>query len=101
MGWSDAFREDPPGGREVQGKDEAHDLSLFEFHQRSTKVLRMQEQHRLAMCADLGFAVTEHARAVFNHPVAGGLDVRHFVAQVVNAVIGIVFEEGGDRRLVS
>ena len=37
---------------------------LFELDQRAAEILRVQEQHRLAVGADLRLAVAEHARAL-------------------------------------
>ena len=49
----------------------------------------MQEQHRLAVRTDLRRAVAEHARALRDQLVARSDDLRHLVANVVNAAIGI------------
>ena len=62
---------------------------LLKFDQRAAEILRMQKQHRLAMRADLRLAVAEHARALRLQGVAGGADVGHLVADVVDAAVGI------------
>ncbi len=61
----------------------------------------MQKQHRLAMRADFRLAVAEHARALCLQGIAGGADVGHLVADVVDAAVGIAFEEFGDRRALA
>ena len=46
------------------GERDAHAASgLLQLDQRAVEILGMQEQHRLAVRADLGLAVAEHARA--------------------------------------
>ena len=47
----------------------------------------MQEQHRLAMRADLRLAGAEHPCALRLQPVAGGEDVVHLVADVMDAAL--------------
>src|SRR5664280_1046259 len=76
-------------------------LRLLEFDQSAAKILRMQEQHRLAVGADLRLAVAEHARALRLQGVAGGADIGHLVADVVDAAVGIALEELGDWRIFS
>ncbi len=71
---------------------------LLEFDQGAGEILGMQEQHRLAMGADLGFAVAEHARAFRLEAVAGSADVVDLVADVVDAAVRIALQELGDRR---
>jgi hypothetical protein len=44
-------------------------LHLLDFDQRADKILRMQEEHRLAVRADFRLAVAEHARALRFEPV--------------------------------
>ena len=61
---------------------------LLELDQRAAEILRVQEQHRLAVGADLRLAATEHARAA-RQPVARGLDVVDLVADVVDAAVGL------------
>ena len=65
------------------------------------KILGMQEQHRLAVRADLRVAVAKHARALRLQLVAGGDDVIDLVADVMNAAVGILFDELGDRRILA
>ena len=48
---------------------------LFELDQRAGEVLGVEEEHRLAVGADLRAAVAEHARALGEQAVAGGGDV--------------------------
>jgi hypothetical protein len=58
----------------------------------------VEKQHALAVGADLGLAVAEHARAVGLEPVAHRDDVVDLVADVVDAAVGIAVEEFRDRR---
>src|SRR5258708_2741978 len=71
-------------------------LDLLEFDQRAREVLGMQEQHRLVMRADLGFAVAQHPRALGLELVAGGVDVLDLVPDMVDAAVGIAGEKVGD-----
>src|SRR3954464_1776685 len=57
----------------------------------------MQEEHRLAMRADLGLAVAEHPRATSLEPVAGGHDIIDLVAHVMDAAGWVLVEEAPDR----
>ena len=63
-----------------------HCLSLFDLDQRAAEILGVQEQHRLAVGADLRLAVAEHPRACAQS-VARRLDVGDLVADVVNAAV--------------
>ena len=45
----------------------------------------MEEQHRLAMSADLGLAITQHTRTTGLELIAGGDDVLDLVADMMNA----------------
>src|SRR5208283_833834 len=74
---------------------------LLEFDERAAKILGMQEQHRLAMRADLRLAVAEHARALGLQLVARGDDVLDLVAEVMNATRGILLDETRDRGFVA
>src|SRR6266850_5820193 len=71
---------------------------LFDFDERAGKVLRMEEQHRLAMSADLRHAVAEDARALADQLVARRDDVGHVIADVMDAAVGVALDEFGDRR---
>src|SRR5262249_32753097 len=73
-------------------------LALFDFDQRAGKILRVQEQHRLAVRADLGHAVAEHPRTFFDQGIAGSDDVADLITDVMNAAVGIAFQEFRDRR---
>src|SRR5690349_18521791 len=53
----------------------------------------MEEQHRLAMRADLRLAVAKHARAFLDQLVTRGEDVDHLVADMMNAAVGIALDE--------
>ena len=74
---------------------------MLEFHQRAAEILRVQEQHRLAVGADLRLTVAQHARPLRLQGVAGGADIGHLVADVVDAAVGIALEELGDWRIFS
>ena len=49
---------------------ERHGLGLLELDQRAAEILGMQEQHRLAVGADLWLALAKNARALRHEPVA-------------------------------
>src|SRR5208283_153831 len=74
---------------------------LLEFDERAAEILRMQEQHRLAMRADLRLAVAEHARALGFELVARGDDVLDLIAEMMNAARRILLDEARDRGLVA
>src|SRR5689334_13228630 len=59
----------------------------------------MQEQNRLAVCADLRLAVAEYARTLRLERIARGADVRNLVAEVMDAPIRVTLEKFGDRRV--
>ena len=71
---------------------------LFELDQRAGKVLRMQEQHRLAVRADLRLAIAQHPGAGRFERIARGANILDFVADMVDAAVRIAVEEFGDRR---
>ena len=71
---------------------------LLDLDQGAAEILGVQEQHRLAVGADLRLAVAEHARALGLEPVARRDDVVDLVADVVNAAVGIALEKFRDRR---
>src|SRR5689334_680994 len=58
---------------------------LFQLDQRAEEVLGVQEQHRLAMGADLRLAIAQHARAFGLQVVARGDDIVDLVADMVDA----------------
>ena len=62
--------DEPDDREEHEGAGDAS--RLLELHQRAGEVLGVQEQHRLAVGADLRLAVAEHAGALRQQPVAGG-----------------------------
>src|SRR5450755_3563587 len=57
--------------------------SLLQLDQRAEKILRVQKQDRLAVGADFGFAVAEHACTFCFHLIARGADVGDLVAKVM------------------
>src|SRR6185437_2206204 len=59
----------------------------------------MKKQNGLAVRSDFRFAIAEHARALSSERVAGGADVRHFVADVMDAAVGILLQELRDGRV--
>src|SRR5438128_379933 len=66
---------------------------LFQLDQRAAEVLRVQKQNGLAMSACFRFAVAEYTRALRLERIAGGADVRHFVADMVDAAVGILLQK--------
>src|SRR6476619_4241923 len=74
---------------------------LLDLDQRTEKVLRMQEQHRLAVRADLRIAVAKHARALRFQPVARGENVIDLIADVMDAAVRIALEEFRDRGVLA
>ena len=78
--------------------EDAHGLlPLFEFDERPAKVLRMEEENRLAMRANFRFPIAKYARAFCNELLAGGLDVVDLIADVMDAAFRVAFEELRDR----
>ena len=75
--------------------------NLLELDQRSGEVLGMQEQHRLPVRADLRLAGADDPGTGRRQPVARGQDIRHFVADVVDAAGGRLFEKATDRRALA
>src|SRR5580704_5526265 len=71
---------------------------LFEFDQSAAEILRVQEQHRLAMGSDFGLAVAEDARALPFQAVARRDDVVDLIADMVDAAVGIALEKFRNRR---
>ena len=59
----------------------------------------MQKQHGLAVRADLGSAVAEHAGTLSLQLVARCNDIFDFVAYMVNSAVGRFFEKFRDRRI--
>jgi hypothetical protein len=59
------------------------------------------EQHRLAVGADLRIAVAQHPRTFRDQLVAGRDDVRHFVADMMDAAVGVALNEFRDRRVLT
>src|SRR5712675_1628968 len=75
------------------GTRRASNLRLLDLDQRAAKVLRVQEQHRLTVGADLRIAVAEDARAFRLELVARGQNIVDLVADVVDAAVRIALEE--------
>src|SRR6266487_3474838 len=71
---------------------------LLDLDQSTAKILRVQEQHRLAVGADLRLAVAQNPRPVRLEALARGQDVVDLVAQMVDTAVGIAFQEFLDRR---
>src|SRR4051812_8539768 len=71
---------------------------LLDLDQRAGKVLWMQEQHRLAVGSDLRLTVPEHPRALPDQAVAGRDNIRHVIADMMDAAVGVAVEEFCDRR---
>src|SRR5882724_8182090 len=74
---------------------------LLDLDQGSAEILGMQEQHWLAVGADLGLAVPQHARAALTQTIARRSDVAHLVADVVNAALRSAREKIGNWRALA
>ena len=61
----------------------------------------MQEQHGLAVRADLRIAVTQHASAFRNQRISRGDDLRHLVADVMDAAVRIALDKFRYRLVVA
>src|ERR1700750_138056 len=77
---------DRPPGRTAPSR-------LLDLHQRAAEVLGVQEQHGLAVGADLRLAVPKHPGTLCLELVTGGADVLDLVADVVDSTIRIALEE--------
>src|SRR5215469_5870714 len=75
--------------------------SLLDLDKRAAKVLRMQEQHRLAVCACPRLAVSEHPGAGRFEMIAGGENIIDFVAEMMDPAIWIAFKEVRNRRALA
>src|SRR5260370_12858374 len=73
-------------------------LRLLDLDQRPAKILGVQEQHRLAVGADLRLPVAQDPRAGRLEPLPRGPDVVHLVAQMMHAAVGIAVQEVFDWR---
>src|SRR5204863_1005366 len=71
---------------------------LLDLDQRSAEILGVQEQHRLAVSADLGLAVSQHARAALTQTIARRSDIAHLITDVMDAALRIAREEVGNWR---
>ena len=61
----------------------------------------MEEQHRLAVRTDLGLAIAEHPRAFLHQRITRRENVRYFVADVMNAAVGVALDELRNRRVLA
>src|SRR5690606_19341213 len=73
----------PEGGARRRGFHKT--LHLFQLDERAEKVLRVQEEHRLAVGTGLRLALAQNTRAGGLELVAGRDDVVDLVAYVVHA----------------
>src|SRR4051812_7554898 len=87
-----------PGRDEIGHCNNPVCSGLLDFDQGAGKILWMQEQHRLAMGADLGLAIPEHPRPFLDQGVPRGNNIGDLVADMMNTAIGIALEEFRDRR---
>src|SRR3546814_16721799 len=71
---------------------------LFQFDQRTAEILRVQEQHRLAMGTDARLPVAQDAGTPGLQAVARLQDVVNLVAEVVDPAARRLGAEPGDRR---
>src|ERR1700750_1794528 len=58
---------------------------LLKFDERSEKILGVQEEIRLAMCTNPGFAIAENPGTGRKQSVAGIHDIRHLVTDMMHA----------------
>ena len=77
------------------------DLDLNEFDQNSAHVLRMEEDDRHAVGADVRLASPKDGGALGPHLVAGGQDVRHLETDVVLAAARVLVQEVLNERVVA
>src|SRR5438093_10370763 len=70
---------------------------LLDLDQSSTEILRMKEENRFAVGADLGLPVPQNARATRAQAIARRFDVAHLIADVVNAALRITQQKIGNR----
>src|SRR5262249_25398221 len=75
--------------------------TLLELDQRTVAILGMQEQYRLAVGTELGLAIAEHARTEAQKRGARRFDVRHLIAEVMDAAEPVALQEAGDRRTLA
>src|SRR6185437_1489338 len=67
--------------------------------QGAAEILRMQEQHRLAVRTNLGFAVAQHARALHLQYIARGANIRHFITDMMDSAVRVLLQEFSNRRV--
>jgi len=71
---------------------------LLDFDQRALKILGVQEQHRLAVGADLRLAIADDASARRFQAIARGKNVLDLEAHVMQAALGALLQKPRDRR---
>ena len=69
---------------------------MFKLHEAAVEVFWVQEQHRLAVSADLRLARSKDAGARGFQVVTRGKDVFDFVADMVDAARGVLFQKALD-----
>src|SRR5229473_8309776 len=74
-------------------------LNLLELDERAAEILRVEEEHGLAVRADLRLAIAENTRAAGGEAIARGNDVGDLVAEMVHAAARVLGEITGDRRV--
>src|SRR5258706_14988952 len=97
----DRKKDDPPAD-EVDGdcKRRTHPrLSLFQFDERSAKILGVEEENRLSVRAGLWLSVTQNAGSRGNQAIAGRKDIVDLIADVVNAAVGVPLQKLCDGRI--
>ena len=73
--------------------------SLLQLDLRAAEILRVQEQHRLAVGTDAWLTVAKYPCAAGRQSIPGRTDILYLVAYVVHATGGMALEERGDGRL--
>src|SRR4051812_4906587 len=85
-----SYRGDPP-----------HRSGLLQLYQRAQKVLGMEEKDRLVMGANPRLSVTQNTGAFSLQLIAGSENIRHFVADMMDATRRIARQELADRAAVA
>src|SRR5438128_10393627 len=71
---------------------------LLDLDQSTAKILRVQEQYRFSVSADLRLAIAEDARSVRLEALPYGEDIVDLVAEMVDPAVGVALQEFFDRR---
>jgi len=97
----DEKHQEPDHGKQHQGGGDRHRSGLLELDQGAVEIPGMQEEHRLAMRADLRLTPAEHPRAGSEQVIACGDDVIHLIADVMDAARRVLLEKAPDRACIA